>query len=179
MEKVITSKQDLVDAIAELQTGADATFLLHSADGKFFEFDFDTKKAKKVDTLEPQVNPFYVAEAEAEAESEDLDLSEELDELEIPSEAELKAAAKKAEKQKQKEEAKAEKAAKLAEKKAQIAAKKEADAQKRKEKLAQVKAYLTEHAFDFAKVCVSAVGAVALVGILVVLILAYTSGNII
>ena len=39
MEKVITSKQDLVDAIAELQTGADATFLLHSADGKFFEFE--------------------------------------------------------------------------------------------------------------------------------------------
>lgn len=170
MEKVITSKQDLVDAIAELQTGADATFLLHSADGKFFEFDFDTKKAKKVDTLEPQVNPFYVAPAEAEL--EDLDLSDELDELEVPNEAELKAAAKKAEKQKQKEEAKAEKAAKLAEKKAQIAAKKEADAQKRKEKLAEVKAYLTEHAFDFAKVCVSAVGTLALVGILVVLILA-------
>ena len=179
MEKVITSKQDLVDAIAELQTGADATFLLHSADGKFFEFDFDTKKAKKVDTLEPQVNPFYVAEAEADAESEDLDLSEELDELEIPSEAELKAAAKKAEKQKQKEEAKAEKAAKLAEKKAQIAAKKEENAQKRKEKLAKVKAYLTEHAFDFAKVCVGAVSALSLVGILIVLILAYTSGNII
>ena len=170
MEKVITSKQDLVDAIAELQTGADATFLLRSADGKFFEFNFDTKKAKKVDTLEPQVNPFYVAEAGAEL--EDLDLSEELDELEVPNEAELKAAAKKAEKQKQKEEAKAEKAAKLAEKKAQIAAKKEADAQKRKEKLAEVKAYLTEHAFDFAKVCVSAVGTLALVGILVVLILA-------
>ena len=170
MEKVITSKQDLVDAIAELQTGTDATFLLHSADGKFFEFDFDTKKAKKVDTLEPQVNPFYVAPAETEL--EDLDLSEELDELEVPNEAELKAAAKKAEKQKQKEEAKAEKAAKLAEKKAQIAAKKEADAQKRKEKLAEAKAYLTEHAFDFAKVCVSAVGVLALVGILVVLILA-------
>ena len=106
-------------------------------------------------------------------------MSEELDELELPNEAELKAAAKKAEKQKQKEEAKAEKAAKLAEKKAQIAAKKEENAQKRKEKLAKVKAYLTEHAFDFAKVCVSAVGALSLVGILIVLILAYTSGNII
>lgn len=137
MEKVISTKQDLIDVINELKRGEEQTFTLCSPDGKYYVFDFDRNTAYKTEEHTVQDNPFYVApssiiemeeDSSEDTEEDVLDIAEDLELLEKQEKKEKKELSKQLKQQQKEEEAKKkleQKQQKLQERKDKVEKKKE------------------------------------------------------